>query len=107
MKAVPEMSIWWCVFLKVGMVISYLLHSCVGECFPGWLEPLLARIAEQPTAVVSPKIPTIDQNNLKVSRPGPKPYHTRGGFDWTLHFGWEVIPEEEKKQRKNETHPIR
>lgn len=87
---------------------SYLLHSCSGECFPGWLEPLLARIVEQPTAVVSPEISIIDKDNLKFNKPRPKPqYHIRGDFDWNLKFGWEVVPEEEKKRRKNETYPIR
>lgn len=80
----------------------------IGECFPGWLEPLLARIVEEPTAVVSPKIASIDQYNLKFSKPIPKPLiHSRGNFNWNLKFGWELLPKEEKKRRRNETSPIR
>ncbi|KAI3357549.1 hypothetical protein L3Q82_015961 [Scortum barcoo] len=89
-----------------GEVLTFLDSHC--ECFHGWLEPLLARIVEQPTAVVSPKIAIIDQDNLKFNKPVPKAhYYIRGNFDWWLKFGWEAIPEEEKKQRKNETYPIR
>uniref|UniRef100_A0A3B5ANM9 Polypeptide N-acetylgalactosaminyltransferase 6-like n=1 Tax=Stegastes partitus TaxID=144197 RepID=A0A3B5ANM9_9TELE len=89
-----------------GEVLTFLDSHC--ECFPGWLEPLLARIAEQPTAVVSPRIPGIDKDSLKFTKPVPNPrYYSRGVFDWALVFAWEVIPEREKKRRKNETYPIR
>ncbi|XP_041860041.1 polypeptide N-acetylgalactosaminyltransferase 6-like isoform X2 [Melanotaenia boesemani] len=88
-----------------GEVLTFLDSHC--ECFPGWLEPLLARIAECPTAVVSPKITSINQNNLKFNKPIPKSHYGRGNFNWRLIFGWEAIPEEEKKRRKNETYPIR
>ncbi|XP_040007603.1 polypeptide N-acetylgalactosaminyltransferase 6-like [Xiphias gladius] len=89
-----------------GEVLTFLDSHC--ECFPGWLEPLLARLAEQPTAVVSPDIVNIDKDNLKFSKPRPAMnYHNRGSFDWVLTFGWEPIPSEEKKRRKNETYPIR
>ncbi|KAE8293701.1 Polypeptide N-acetylgalactosaminyltransferase 6 [Larimichthys crocea] len=89
-----------------GEVLTFLDSHC--ECFPGWLEPLLARIVEEPTAVVSPKIASIDQYNLKFSKPIPKPLiHSRGNFNWNLKFGWELLPKEEKKRRRNETSPIR
>ncbi|XP_023284421.1 polypeptide N-acetylgalactosaminyltransferase 6-like isoform X1 [Seriola lalandi dorsalis] len=89
-----------------GEVLTFLDSHC--ECFNGWLEPLLARIAEQPTAVVSPKIASIDRDNLKFSKPRPEMHHyMRGNFDWRLTFGWEPIPEAEKIRRKNETYPIR
>ncbi|XP_028266769.1 polypeptide N-acetylgalactosaminyltransferase 6-like isoform X2 [Parambassis ranga] len=89
-----------------GEVLTFLDSHC--ECFPGWLEPLLARIVQQPTAVVSPKIATIDQNNLKFNKPVPEPqYYSRGNFDWRLKFGWEAIPKEEWKRRAKETYPIR
>ncbi|XP_063739357.1 polypeptide N-acetylgalactosaminyltransferase 6-like isoform X2 [Eleginops maclovinus] len=84
-------------------VLTFLDSHC--ECFPGWLEPLLARIAEQPTAVVSPKISKIDLYNFKFSKPIPQQhYHFRGRFKWGLNFGMEETP---TVQRTNETHPIR
>ncbi|XP_068996878.1 polypeptide N-acetylgalactosaminyltransferase 6-like [Embiotoca jacksoni] len=89
-----------------GEVLTFLDSHC--ECFPGWLEPLLARIMEEPTAVVSPKITTIDQDNLKFQKPNPHWHHySRGNFNWRLTFGWEAIPKNERERRKNETYPIR
>lgn len=96
--------------MNIAPFLIFTFPPCfyTGECFPGWLEPLLARITEQPTAVVSPKITAIDKNNLKFQKPVPKPQlHFRGNFDWRLKFGWETLPEEEMKHRKNETLPIR
>ncbi|XP_068585794.1 polypeptide N-acetylgalactosaminyltransferase 6-like [Cebidichthys violaceus] len=89
-----------------GEVLTFLDSHC--ECFPGWLEPLLARIAEQPAAVVSPDINSINPHDLKFTKPIPDPqYYNRGNFDWRLHFGWEYVPEKEAKGRMNETRPIR
>ncbi|KAM6929817.1 polypeptide N-acetylgalactosaminyltransferase 6-like, partial [Lycodopsis pacificus] len=87
-----------------GEVLTFLDSHC--ECFPGWLEPLLARIVDQPAAVVSPTITNINQYDLKFAKPIPGPqYYSRGNFDWRLHFGWEHVSEEETKGRK--IHPIR
>ncbi|XP_071332896.1 polypeptide N-acetylgalactosaminyltransferase 6-like [Trachinotus anak] len=89
-----------------GEVLTFLDSHC--ECFTGWLEPLLARIAEQPTAVVSPKIASINEDTFKFSKPLPeRPHFSRGNFDWRLTFEWGPIPVEEMSRRKNETYPIR
>lgn len=62
-------------------VLTYLDSHC--ECTEGWLEPLLDRIARDPTTVVCPVIDVIDDATLE--------YHWRdsggvnvGGFDWNL-----------------------
>ena len=62
-------------------VLTYLDSHC--ECTEGWLEPLLDRIARNPTTVVCPVIDVIDDTTLE--------YHWRdsggvnvGGFDWNL-----------------------
>lgn len=62
-------------------VLTYLDSHC--ECTVGWLEPLLDRIARDPTTVVCPVIDVIDDTTLE--------YHWRdsggvnvGGFDWNL-----------------------
>ncbi|XP_020846532.1 polypeptide N-acetylgalactosaminyltransferase 3 [Phascolarctos cinereus] len=86
--------------------LTFLDSHC--ECFYGWLEPLLSRIAENHTAVVSPDIATIDLNTFEFSKPSPYGHnHNRGNFDWSLSFGWESLPDHEKQRRKDETYPIR
>lgn len=87
-------------------VLTFLDAHC--ECFHGWLEPLLARIAEDKTMVVSPDIVTIDLNTFQFSRPLQRgKAHSRGNFDWSLTFGWEMLPAHEKERRKDETYPIK
>ncbi|XP_035248578.1 polypeptide N-acetylgalactosaminyltransferase 3-like [Anguilla anguilla] len=89
-----------------GDVLTFLDAHC--ECFHGWLEPLLARIAENYTAVVSPDITTIDLNTFEFMKPSPYGQnHNRGNFDWGLAFGWENLPDHEKRRRNDETCPIR
>uniref|UniRef100_A0A3P8VG54 Polypeptide N-acetylgalactosaminyltransferase 3 n=1 Tax=Cynoglossus semilaevis TaxID=244447 RepID=A0A3P8VG54_CYNSE len=79
-----------------------------GECYQGWLEPLLARIAENYTAVVSPDITTIDLNTFEFMKPSPYGQnHNRGNFDWSLAFGWESLPDHERRRRRDETYPIK
>ena len=67
--------------------ISALQFQSIGDvvvcCIPGWLEPLLDRIARDQTTVVCPVIDVIDDTTLE--------YHWRdsggvnvGGFDWNL-----------------------
>lgn len=86
----------------------FLIYCWTGECFHGWLEPLLSRIAEDHTAVVSPDITTIDLNSFEFSKPVQYgKHHSRGNFDWSLTFGWEAIPGHEKERRKDETYPIK
>uniref|UniRef100_A0A673I5W7 Polypeptide N-acetylgalactosaminyltransferase n=1 Tax=Sinocyclocheilus rhinocerous TaxID=307959 RepID=A0A673I5W7_9TELE len=89
-----------------GEILTFLDAHC--ECFPGWLEPLLARIVEEPTAVVSPEITTIDLNSFQFHKPmASARAHNRGNFDWSLGFGWEAIPDYENAKRKDETYPVK
>uniref|UniRef100_A0A8C1ZE44 Glycosyltransferase 2-like domain-containing protein n=1 Tax=Cyprinus carpio TaxID=7962 RepID=A0A8C1ZE44_CYPCA len=89
-----------------GQVLAFLDSHC--ECFYGWLEPLLARLVQEPTTVVSPSIAVINKNDLQFIKPVMSSRtHTRGNFDWILSFGWETIPEEERVKRKDETYPVR
>lgn len=85
-------------------VVTYLDSHC--ECTEGWLEPLLARIARDPTAVVCPVIDVIDDKTFA--------YHYRtdlssinvGGFDWNLQFSWHAIPDRVKKKLQHPTDPV-
>ncbi|KAJ8260361.1 hypothetical protein GJAV_G00181240 [Gymnothorax javanicus] len=87
-------------------VLTFLDAHC--ECFTGWLEPLLARISEEPRAVVSPDIPIIDQDTLAFNKPvATRRALFRGIFDWSLNFGWEAIPDDQRRSRKDETYPIK
>ncbi|XP_030065943.1 polypeptide N-acetylgalactosaminyltransferase 3 [Microcaecilia unicolor] len=91
--------------VATGDTLTFLDAHC--ECFYGWLEPLLARIAENNT-VVSPDISSIDLNTFEFNKPSPYGHnHNRGNFDWGLSFGWESLPEHENKRRKDETYPIK
>uniref|UniRef100_A0ACB8G212 Polypeptide N-acetylgalactosaminyltransferase 3 n=2 Tax=Sphaerodactylus townsendi TaxID=933632 RepID=A0ACB8G212_9SAUR len=92
--------------VATGETLTFLDAHC--ECFYGWLEPLLARIAENYTCVVSPDISAIDVNTFEFSKPSPYGHnHNRGNFDWSLSFGWESLPQRESKRRKDETYPIK
>lgn len=98
--------------LEKPVVYVSCLFLCLffptGECFHGWLEPLLARIVEEPTAVVSPEITTIDLNTFKFNKPvASARAHNRGNFDWSLTFGWEGVPHYEQAKRKDETYPVK
>ena len=66
------------------------------ECTPGWLEPLVDRIARNSTHVVCPVIDVIDTETLEYQGNG---YFAVGGFDWNLQFNWHAVPEHENKRR--------
>ncbi|XP_034028239.1 polypeptide N-acetylgalactosaminyltransferase 6 [Thalassophryne amazonica] len=92
--------------LAKGDVLTFLDAHC--ECFHGWLEPLLSRIVEEPTAVVSPEIAAIDLNSFQFNKPvATNRAYNRGNFDWGLSFGWEAIPEYARALRKDETYPVK
>ncbi|XP_054619014.1 polypeptide N-acetylgalactosaminyltransferase 12 isoform X2 [Dunckerocampus dactyliophorus] len=89
--------------VTTGDVLTFL--DCHCECHEGWLEPLLQRIKEEPTAVVCPVIDSIDWNTFKYLGNPADPQI--GGFDWRLVFTWHQIPEHEKKRRRSPTDVIR
>ncbi|XP_003968925.2 polypeptide N-acetylgalactosaminyltransferase 12 [Takifugu rubripes] len=89
--------------ITTGDVLTFL--DCHCECHEGWLEPLLHRIKEEPSAVVCPVIDVIDWNNFQYLGNAGEPQI--GGFDWRLVFTWHSIPEYEQKRRKSPTDVIR
>lgn len=81
-------------------VLTYLDSHC--ECTDGWLEPLLDRIARNPTTVVCPVIDVLNEDSLAYQGGA---YFAVGGFDWNLQFNWHSIPERERKRRSHSFEP--
>ncbi|XP_051991101.1 polypeptide N-acetylgalactosaminyltransferase 4-like [Xyrauchen texanus] len=86
-----------------GHVLTFL--DCHCECVPGWIEPLLERIAENETTIICPVIDTIDWNTFEFYMQTDEPMV--GGFDWRLTFQWHAVPEIDRKIRKSRIDPIR
>lgn len=77
------------------------------ECADGWLEPMLDRIKQNWTTVVTPVIDVIHENTFELLYQGAKGTNV-GGFDWNLVFTWHSVPDEERKRRNYEDHlPVR
>ncbi|KFM78535.1 Polypeptide N-acetylgalactosaminyltransferase 5, partial [Stegodyphus mimosarum] len=86
-----------------GQVITFLDAHC--ECTKGWLEPLLARIAEDRTRVVCPIIDVISDETFEYV---PASDMTWGGFNWKLNFRWYRVPQREVDRRGGDrTLPLR
>eukprot|EP00096_Caligus_rogercresseyi_P012238 TRINITY_DN506_c0_g1_i5.p1 TRINITY_DN506_c0_g1~~TRINITY_DN506_c0_g1_i5.p1 ORF type:complete len:614 (-),score=127.29 TRINITY_DN506_c0_g1_i5:1253-3094(-) len=80
-----------------GEVLTFLDSHC--ECTPGWLEPLLDRIARKKTNVVCPVIDVISDDTFAYHNGGSV---NVGGFDWNLQFNWHALPD---RDRKKQGHP--
>lgn len=87
----------------IGDVLVFLDSHC--EATFGWLEPLLARIKEDPTIAVVPDIEVIAWKNFEYST--DKGSDNRGIFSWELMFNWGPLPDSEKQRRKSSIDPIR
>uniref|UniRef100_A0A4W2E3K4 Polypeptide N-acetylgalactosaminyltransferase n=1 Tax=Bos indicus x Bos taurus TaxID=30522 RepID=A0A4W2E3K4_BOBOX len=85
-----------------GDVLVFMDAHC--ECQPGWLEPLLARIAGDRSRVVSPVLDVIDWKTLQYY---PSSDQQRGVLDWKLDFHWEPLPEHERRALASPVSPIR
>merc|ERR1712241_599144 len=77
-----------------GHVITFLDAHC--ECTEGWLEPLLAEIAENRKAVVCPIIDVISDESFEYITASDM---TWGGFNWKLNFRWYRVPQREMDRR--------
>jgi len=84
-----------------GPVLTFLDSHC--ECAEGWLEPLLDRIARDPTNVVCPVIDIISDDTLAYQKSS---YLAVGGFDWNLVFNWHGVPQHEKDRRSHQAEPV-
>ncbi|KAK3753715.1 hypothetical protein QZH41_013805 [Actinostola sp. cb2023] len=86
-----------------GSILTFLDAHC--ECSKGWLEPLAAKIAENPSNVIMPVIDEISDTSFYYHAV-PEPFH-RGVFRWRLEFGWKPIPLYEMERRGDEADGIR
>ena len=108
MKSFPKVKIIRCPERK-GLIKARILGAVTAkgpvltfldshvECTPGWLEPLLDRIASNSTIVVSPVIPKINMTTFETHPLNDKEMQI-GGFNWNLHFKWIDIPYNQKKK---------
>jgi polypeptide N-acetylgalactosaminyltransferase len=77
------------------------------ECTEGWLEPLLDRIAQNPTTVPCPVINVINSETFQFNYIKNLQTIQMGGFYWRMTFQWTRVSEKELKRRKNPAEPIR
>lgn len=84
-----------------GEVLVFLDSHC--EVNVRWLQPLLAVIQEDPHTVVCPVIDIISADTLAYSS---SPV-VRGGFNWGLHFKWDLVPLSELGGADGATAPIK
>ncbi|KFP60556.1 Polypeptide N-acetylgalactosaminyltransferase 11, partial [Cariama cristata] len=80
--------------------VNVLDHCEVNEM---WLQPLLTPISEDRRTVVCPVIDIISADTLTYSS---SPV-VRGGFNWGLHFKWDLVPLSELEGPEGATAPIK
>uniref|UniRef100_A0A0L8HM44 Polypeptide N-acetylgalactosaminyltransferase n=1 Tax=Octopus bimaculoides TaxID=37653 RepID=A0A0L8HM44_OCTBM len=88
---------------STAKILTFLDSHC--ECNTNWLEPLLERVAEDRSRVVSPIIDVINMDNFEYIGAASE---IKGGFDWNLVFKWDYMSSEEiRKRETNPTLPIK
>lgn len=90
--------------MAVGSVLVFLDAHC--ECTTGWLEPLLDRIRQDETHVVTPVMDIIDDQTFEFRSFDTKSINI-GGFDWNLQFIWIGVPDRIQKLRTSEIDFVR
>lgn len=83
-----------------GQVLIFLDSHC--EVNKEWVQPLVARIQENRTFVVTPIIDIINSDTFQYTS---SPL-VRGGFNWGLHFKWDSLPDDSLKSNEDFVKPI-
>ena len=81
-----------------AQVLTFLDAHC--ECTDGWLESLLARIAEDRKTVVCPVIDIINDDSFAYVKSFELHW---GAFNWNLQFRWFTLGGEQLERRKKDT----
>ncbi|XP_067659095.1 polypeptide N-acetylgalactosaminyltransferase 5-like [Haliotis asinina] len=78
------------------------------ECFPGWLEPLVTRIAQNQSIITTPNLHSVHPKSFQINEWG---HGKEMGIPVLvfpyLFFTWSSMSEEMWKKRKRETDPVR
>ena len=77
------------------------------ECTEGWLEPLLDRIAKDPTTAPCPIIEMINDSTFEYKPHNDLAKMQVGGFDWKLNFNWHVMDLKLRKLRNDSSEPVK
>lgn len=106
--------LWPIINFNLHILDGYQFHLCIKSCSSvSWklrhccfleyftvnlnrIEPLLARIKEERTAVLCPIVDAVMANTLDYSLNGG---YQVGGFTWSMHFTWRNVPERDKVKR--------
>eukprot|EP00794_Sanderia_malayensis_P019855 gene19857-21797_t len=84
-------------------VLIFLDSHC--EVNADWIEPLLQRVVENPKVIACPIIDVIDMISFNYVEASSL---LKGGFDWSLHFKWDLMSLKEQAERdSNPISPIR
>ncbi|XP_061597892.1 polypeptide N-acetylgalactosaminyltransferase 15-like isoform X2 [Cololabis saira] len=86
----------------IGEVLVFMDSHC--ECQKGWLEPLLERVAQDRTRVVSPIMDVIHWQTFQYNA---TQWPVRGVFDWRLDFFWESTPQLQHEDPQMAVLPVR
>uniref|UniRef100_A0A182KBE2 Ricin B lectin domain-containing protein n=1 Tax=Anopheles christyi TaxID=43041 RepID=A0A182KBE2_9DIPT len=82
-------------------IITFLDAHC--EVIEGWLEALIAHVADDETMIAIPAIDWIHEETLALNAQNSVKYY--GSFDWSLNFQWRSRAERVIKSATNGTHP--
>lgn len=94
---------WGAVNAK-GPVLVFI--DCHMEVMPGFLEPLLDRIARNRNSSAIPTISGLDRETLKFHINNDPKTFARHGFAWNMDHTWISVPEYERKRHKDLWEPF-
>lgn len=98
------LSRMWGASNAKGPVLVFI--DCHMEVMPGYLEPLLDRIAKNPNATSIPMIDSLDRDTLEYQFSKNVTDYSRHGFAWNMDHNWIEVPEYERKRHNDNWEPF-